>query len=85
MPKKSQKKSILRNLILPDFSYFGISKTVSCQAQYLHSGDSIRRFFGFIQPLSMYLSSLKANSAQKLAKKQIFLNLILPNFSYFDT
>ena len=33
----------------------------------------------------MYLSALKANSAQKLAKKHIFLNLILPNFSYFDT
>ena len=33
----------------------------------------------------MYLSALKANSAQKLAKKYIFLNLILPIFSYFGT
>ena len=85
MPKKSQKKGILRNLILPNFSYFGISKTVSCQAQYLRSGESTRRFYGFIQPLWMYLSVLKANSAQKLAKKHIFFNLILPNFSYFGT
>ena len=33
----------------------------------------------------MYLSALKANSAQKLAKKHILGNLILPNFSYFGT
>ena len=33
----------------------------------------------------MYLSALEANSAQKLAKKHIFGNLILPNFSYFGT
>ena len=33
----------------------------------------------------MYLSSLKANSAQKLAKKHILGNLILPNFSYFGS
>ena len=56
-----------------------------CQAQYLRSGESSRRFFGFIQPLLIYLSALKANSAQKLAKKYIFLNLILPIFSYFGT
>ena len=31
----------------------------------------------------MYLSPLKANSAQKLAKKHILGKLILPNFSYF--
>ena len=33
----------------------------------------------------MYLSTLEAKSAQKLAKKHIFGNLILPNFSYFGT
>ena len=33
----------------------------------------------------MYLSALEANSAQKLAKKHIFGNLILPIFSYFGT
>ena len=33
----------------------------------------------------MYLSALEANSAQKLAKKHILGNLILPNFSYFGT
>ena len=33
----------------------------------------------------MYLSALEANSAQKLAKKHIFGNLILHNFSYFGT
>ena len=65
--------------------YQKTSKTGRCQAQYLRSGESSRRFFGFIQPLSIYLSALKANSAQKLAKKYIFLNLILPIFSYFGT
>ena len=33
----------------------------------------------------MYLSALEANSAQKLAKKYILGNLILPIFSYFGT
>ena len=33
----------------------------------------------------MYLSALEANGAQKLAKKHILGNLILPNFSYFGT
>ena len=33
----------------------------------------------------MYLSALEANCAQKLAKKHILGNLILPNFSYFVT
>ena len=33
----------------------------------------------------MYLSALEVNSAQKLAKKYILGNLILPIFSYFGT
>ena len=33
----------------------------------------------------MYLSALEANSAQKLAKRHILGNLILPIFSYFGT
>ena len=61
------------------------SKTGHCQAQYLRSRRSTRRFFGFIQPLLIYLSALQVNSAQKVAKKHIFGNLILPNFSYFGT
>ena len=65
--------------------YQKTSKTGRFQAQYLRSGESTRRFYGFIQPLLIYLSALKANSAQKLAKKHTFLNLILPNFSYFGT
>ena len=76
----------MRNLIFPNFSFFGTSKTVSYQAQYLRSGRYARWFYGFIQPLLMYyLSALEANSAQKLTKKHIFGNHILPNFSYFGT
>ena len=85
IPKNSQKKHILGNLILPNISYFGTSKTGRCQAQYLRSRRSTRRFFGFIQPLLIHLSALQVNSAQKVAKKHIFGNLILPNFSYFGT
>ena len=83
IPKNSQKKHILGNLILPNLSYFGTSKTGRCQAQYLRSGRYTHWFYGFPQPLLMYLSGLKVNSAQKLAKKHILGNLILPNFSYF--
>ena len=69
------------NLSLYQFT----SKTGRCQAQYLRSRRSTRRFFGFIQPLLIHLSALQVNSAQKVAKKHIFGNLILPNFSYFGT